>query len=121
MSFLRRYCTSEISDEFRNLRVLNGAKGWTSPFGCSSPNDEVPRSRKRGDTGGSRTASDGPGVALGGNVGFGLPRVEAAVAGGWFVSAISGKLFRSQGATGHFSLLGLGLLREINLGLRTSP
>ncbi|GBP04259.1 hypothetical protein EVAR_6490_1 [Eumeta japonica] len=82
----------------------------------SSPNDEVPAVAEAGsDTGGSRwTASpDGPGAALGGSMGFGLPYGleagrEAAAGGVGLFPARSGMLFRSRGgATG---LLGLGLL-----------
>ncbi|GBP67355.1 hypothetical protein EVAR_51426_1 [Eumeta japonica] len=78
------------------------------------------------DTGGSRRTVSGRSRSgpRWQSVGFGLPRAgggREAAAGGWFVSARSGKLDPEVELRAFLGLLGLGLLYEINLGLSDIP
>ncbi|GBP84904.1 hypothetical protein EVAR_60705_1 [Eumeta japonica] len=120
MSFSSTLLHARKSRANSEISELLTARRMDITVWMSSPNDVVPAVAEAGsDTGGSRrTASpDGPGAALGGSVGFGLPHGletgrEAAAGGVGLFPARSGKLFRSRGgATGLLlGLLGLGLL-----------
>ncbi|GBP68384.1 hypothetical protein EVAR_99060_1 [Eumeta japonica] len=90
MSFSSTLLHARKSRANSEISELLTARRMDITVWMSSPNDEVPAVAEAGsDTGGSRrTASpDGPGAALGGSVGFGLPHGleagrEAAAGGG---------------------------------------
>ncbi|GBP97269.1 hypothetical protein EVAR_49072_1 [Eumeta japonica] len=76
MSFSSTLLHARKSRANSEISELLTARRMDITVWMSSPNDEVPAVAEAGsDTGGSRrTASpDGPGAALGGSVGFGLP------------------------------------------------
>ncbi|GBP58143.1 hypothetical protein EVAR_86305_1 [Eumeta japonica] len=99
MSFSSTLLHARKSRANSEISELLTARRMDITVWMSSPNDVVPAVAEAGsDTGGSRrTASpDGPGAALGGSVGFGLPHGletgREAAAGGWFVSRKIGEV-----------------------------
>ncbi|GBP47038.1 hypothetical protein EVAR_29640_1 [Eumeta japonica] len=76
MSFSSTLLHARKSRANSEISELLTARRMDITVWMSSPNDEVPAVAEAGsDTGGSRrtVSPDGPGAALGGSVGFGLP------------------------------------------------
>ncbi|GBP60388.1 hypothetical protein EVAR_98284_1 [Eumeta japonica] len=100
MSFSSTLLHAQKSRANSEISELLTARRMDITVWMSSPNDEVPAVAEAGsDTGGSRrtVSPDGPGAALGGSVGFGLPpRVGGGARGdsrgGWFVSRKIGEV-----------------------------
>ncbi|GBP57218.1 hypothetical protein EVAR_82930_1 [Eumeta japonica] len=88
MSFSSTLLHARKSRANSEISELLTARRMDITVWMSSPNDEVPAVAEAGsDTGGSRrtVSPDGPGAALGGSVGFGLPTGWEARGGsrGW--------------------------------------
>ncbi|GBP42591.1 hypothetical protein EVAR_87142_1 [Eumeta japonica] len=74
MSFSSTLLHARKSRANSEISELLTARRMDITVWMSSPNDEVPAVAEAGsDTGAADSFSDGPGAALGGSVGFGLP------------------------------------------------